>query len=79
MGQPSPEEWWATLAEPDRTAYIQAAPRGIIGYDLWHKLGQANIVSWARAVEDQPWEYRMPGPYLAYVRDRAAERGNQAA
>jgi hypothetical protein len=79
MGQPSPEDWWSTLSDSDRAAYLDAAPKGIIGFVLWNKLSQANIVAWARAVEDQPWEYRMPGPYLAYVRARAAERTNPGA
>jgi hypothetical protein len=77
MWQPSPEEWWATLSDRDRAAFMDAAPRGIIGYDLWHKLGEARILDRARTAEDQPWEYRMPGLYLAYIRHRADERGNR--
>jgi hypothetical protein len=54
---------------------MDAAPRGIIGHDLWQKLINADVIAWARAAEDEPWEYRMPERFLAYVRERAGDRG----
>jgi hypothetical protein len=77
MSEPTPEQWWARLDEVDRAAYMNASRTGLMGFDLWHKLIDAGISAWPRAVEDQPWQYRMPGPYLRYARARVAE-GNGA-
>jgi hypothetical protein len=78
MAEPTPEQWWAGLDEVDRAAYIHASRTGLMGFQLWLKLADAGVLAWPRAVEDPPWEYRMPGPYLQYVRARAAELNGAA-
>jgi hypothetical protein len=50
-----------------------------VRHDLWQNLVNAGILAWAWAVEDEPWEYRSPGRYLTYVRERAAERATRAS
>jgi hypothetical protein len=72
MTAQTPEQWWGTLDEDDRNAYLDAVGAGLLPEALWLKMRAAGIVvsEWTL-----PKPVRlMPTPFWQFIRDRARQR-----
>jgi hypothetical protein len=74
--QPSPEEWFESLDDADRAAYMQAAESGHLTDELYSKMAAVNIPATRVAFERSDGANLSPRHYLQYVRQRKLEAGN---
>jgi hypothetical protein len=75
MPRLTPEDWWATLSEADRAAFMdQVAVGRRVSLDLWMKMRTTGVLAAPNGYGNHPWEYYLVGDHLRYVLARAAER-----
>ena len=73
--QPSPDEWFDSLDEADRAAFIQAAETGQLTDELYRKLAAVNVPATRVAFERSDRANLSPRHYLQYVRQRTLDNG----
>jgi hypothetical protein len=77
MARPTPEEWWDSMNDADRAAFMdQVAVHRRVSLDLWLKMRAARVLAVGGGYANHAWEYYLPGPHLRHVLARAAERTN---
>jgi len=71
--RPSPEQWWQSLNETDRQAYMEAAKRGRLTQELFEKMAAAGIRVPQWTFGDDRLEYYVPHEYVWFVNRKRRE------
>jgi hypothetical protein len=71
--QPSPEQWFDSLDDADRRAYLEAAQSGHLTEDLYRKMAALNIPAARVAFERGDSANLSPRHYLRYLTQRTLE------